>query len=66
MPKKLPPADPQNCGTCRCFVADPGAEVGCCHRYPPVPVVIADTLSFTYPVVARDDVCGEWARRLQS
>lgn len=66
MPKKPAPADPQSCGTCRCFLAAPGAQQGACKRYPPVPVVVADAITFACPVVDRDDICGEYARRLQS
>ena len=66
MRKKLIPIDVQSCASCRCFVAEQGDEVGACKRFPPVPVVFSDELVSTYPAVAPDDICGEYARRLQS
>lgn len=65
MPKK-PPVDPQSCASCRCYVADPGDEVGFCKRYPPVALVVTDEIRCAYPVVSLDDICGEFAQRLQS
>lgn len=63
MPKK---PEIQSCATCRCFVAEPKEELGLCKRYPPVPIVVADEPVSTFPCVARDDVCGEYAVRLAS
>jgi hypothetical protein len=60
------PLDQQACATCRCWVAEPGAGAGLCKRFPPVVVVVADELASAYPSTTPDDICGEYARRLQS
>lgn len=56
----------QSCATCRCWVAEPGVDAGLCKRFPPAVLVVADELTSAYPSTGPDDICGEYARRLQS
>jgi hypothetical protein len=63
MTAKKPSPDPQSCGSCRCWVADPGAPVGLCKRLPPVVLVVADEIVSAFPTTSRIDICGEFAIR---
>jgi hypothetical protein len=64
--RKPKPEELPSCGVCRCWVAEPGAQLGACKRLPPVVIVLADAPASVFPSTARHDICGEFARRLQS
>jgi hypothetical protein len=66
MAKKTPLPDVQSCASCRCYSADPGDDAGYCKRYPPTLIVLEESITSAYPVVGPTDICGEYARRLQS
>lgn len=63
MAKKLPADCMPACNSCSFFKADPKDDLGFCYRYPPTIVQLGD-LDFDsiFPVVARDEWCGEFHR----
>lgn len=59
-------ADEKLCSLCKhCDTAGHTEPVGDCRRYPPTWVSPADEEPFVaFPIVALDDVCGEFSRRV--
>lgn len=66
MPKKPPPADPENCGTCRYFLGNRADEFGYCRRLPPVASIQDGAAVTLWPVVNTSIWCGEFGRILNS
>lgn len=60
--KKKQPADPQNCGACRFFLANAADQYGYCRRFPPVPAMQDGGQVTLIPVVTAANWCGEFAR----
>jgi hypothetical protein len=62
----MPKPKQEELASCGAWVADPSADVGACKRLPPTVIVVADAPTSVFPSTARHDICGEFARRLQS
>jgi len=63
MAKKIPPADPQTCASCKFFQGNKIDEFGFCRRYPPVSVVDDEGGAWTIPVTTEDEYCGEFVQK---
>jgi hypothetical protein len=50
------------CATC--VFGDLSGEGGTCHRYPPIYAADEDGAGFTFTIVAADDWCGEYKRKV--
>ena len=60
---KIPDDCMPMCLTCAFFKSDNKTEIGECHRYPPISLPEDDGgLSFSFPITAADEWCGEFIR----
>jgi hypothetical protein len=51
------------CQSCSFFDIEPKEDLGYCRRYPPTLIHLGDdNFDSTFPIVARDDWCGEFHR----
>ena len=63
MPKKIPADCMPSCQNCSFFLTEPKEDLGFCRRYPPIVISVGeDEYDTTFPVVARDEWCGEFHR----
>lgn len=61
--KKIPADCLPACQHCSFFIADPKDDIGFCRRYPPTLIPLEDgEVEATFPVVSRDEWCGEFHR----
>lgn len=67
-PRKPKAAIPEDCmPKCRtCAFGEIEGEGGQCRRYPPAFVVEEGEVSSAFPVVAADDFCGEFRRKVNA
>jgi hypothetical protein len=63
---KKPSPDPQSCASCRHFLANPADEYGYCRRYPPTMSIESGASTVVWPILTASDLCGEYARQLNS
>ena len=53
------PTEETNCGTCAFWYQQTGA----CKRYPPVAVVDQKGFLVAFPVVKKEEWCGDWEKK---
>jgi hypothetical protein len=64
---KKPAVDPRTCASCEsCKLVNSGNDAGHCHLMPPVWIEVDGIGKWARPVVASNDTCRMYLRRLNS
>lgn len=62
--KKIPKDCMPACVSCAFFFAEPKDDLGFCRRYPPTIVSLDDGFDSIFPIVEKQDWCGDFVRKV--